>query len=387
MAMDAAAKALAAQGVDVVSLAAGEPDFDTPAHIKDAASAALAAGKTKYTPAPGTPELRRAVADDLHRQHGLTFAPEQVIITCGGKHACYNAIHAVLDPGDEVIIFAPYWVSYPDMVALAGGEPVIVPTVPRTFELDADRLRAAITPRTRAIILNSPCNPSGATFARDELQTVAQLACQHDLWVLSDDLYVKILYDGTEAPEIATLDPEIAGRTLIVDGVSKAYAMTGWRIGYTAGPRPVISAMGTLQSQQTSNPSSISQAAALAALNGPQQCVAEMVAAFDARRRRLVERLRQVPEITCAVPTGAFYVFPDVSAYLGRRPRLPDGQVGPPLDGTAALAQYLLNGQHLATVQGSAFGAEGYLRLSYAASQATLDRAVDRLAAGLTELV
>jgi aspartate aminotransferase len=382
LAVTAKAAELKAKGVDVVSFGAGEPDFDTPDHIKAAARAALDRGVGKYTHVAGTVELRKAIAAELGKVHGVEYGVDQILVSTGAKHSLYNLFVAMLDEGDEVLIPAPYWVSYPDMVLLAGGKPVVVETsAARGFALEIDRVRAAITPKTRAIILNTPSNPTGATYDRATLEAVAKLAVERDLLVVSDDIYRSLVYGDTKYVSIASLSPEVAARTMVVDGVSKAYAMTGWRIGYAAGPRDLIAAMTKLQGQSTSNPTAISQAATLAALTGPQDCVETMRRAFDERRRAMAGLLRAIPKVSLVEPTGAFYCFPDVSAYVGKT--TPGGQK---LADDIALTDWLVEDGKVAVVPGSGFGAPGFVRLSYACSMADIEKGVARLGAALTSL-
>jgi aspartate aminotransferase len=382
LAVSAKAARLRAEGVDVIGFGAGEPDFDTPAHIKDAAKRALDAGDTKYTHVAGTPALRKAVSRELERAHGLRFSPEEIIVSAGAKHSLYNLFQVLLDPGDEVLIPAPYWVSYPDMVLLAGGRPVILPTRAEDgFRVSPEALRAAITPKTRGFILCSPSNPTGAGYDRAALDGLRAVFEAHDFWVISDDIYRKLTYRAFRCVEIATLSKAMAERTILVDGWSKTYAMTGWRLGYTAGPRAIIDAMSTLQGQSTSNVTSVSQAAALAALEGPQECVEEMRREFDQRRQAMVERLRRIPGVSCYDPDGAFYCFPDVSAYLGKR--TPAGET---LVDDARLCEWLLETGKVAVVPGSGFGAPGFVRLSYATSMANIEQGLDRLGDTLAQL-
>jgi aspartate aminotransferase len=379
MAVTAKAARLRAGGADIVSFGAGEPDFETPAHIREAARRALDTGCSKYTEVGGLLALRQACAAELKRAHGLELSPEQILVSTGAKHSLYNIFMAMLDDGDEVVIPAPYWVSYPDMVKLAGGEPVIVPTrADDGFQLDARDLAAAITPRTRAVVLNTPSNPTGALYTRERLQALADVCIERELWVISDDIYRALVYGDRTYVSIASLSPDIARRTILVDGVSKAYAMTGWRIGYTAGPEPLIRAMGKLQGQSTSNPTHIAQLAALAALTGPQDCVGEMRAAFNERRLTMVEGLRAISGVTCVEPLGAFYAFPDVSAYVGRRT-----QKGVAINDDVALCEYLLEAGRVAVVPGSGFGAPGYVRLSYATSMPEITRGIVRIGEAL----
>jgi aspartate aminotransferase len=383
LAVTARAARLRAEGVDVIGFGAGEPDFDTPVHIKDAAKRALDAGATKYTEVAGTIALRKAICKETERSHGLVYQPEQVQVSCGAKHSLYNIFHALLDPGDEVVIAAPYWVSYPDIVKLAGGRPVIVETTAENgFILTPAQLKRALTDKTRAFILNSPSNPTGAAYSKEQLQALAAvLEERENVIVVSDDIYRKLVYGGFVCHEIASLSPALAPRTVIVDGMSKTYSMTGWRIGYALGPKPLIAAMNTLQGQSTSNATSIAQAAAQAALEGPQDCVETMRQKFDERRQRIVEDLRAIPGISCFDPQGAFYAFPDVSAYVGKRTH-----AGAAIDDDVALCDYLLDVGRVAIVPGSGFGAPGFARLSYATSMENIVRGLERMAEALATL-
>ncbi|HZH03926.1 MAG TPA: pyridoxal phosphate-dependent aminotransferase [Myxococcaceae bacterium] len=374
LALTAKAKALAAQGEDVVSFAAGEPDFDTPEVIKAAAIQALKEGFTKYTATPGIPELRKAICDKLQKDNGLTYAPEQVIVSVGAKHSLYNIFQALLSPGDEVVIFAPYWVSYPDMVKLAGGTPVIVETREEDgFAPDPAALKRALTPRTRAVILNSPSNPTGAVLSRQALEKVAEAVRGHDCLLVTDDIYEKLLYVPGPFVNIANAAPDLMARTVVVNGFSKAYSMTGWRLGYTAGPKVLISAMQSVQDQSTSNPTSIVQRAGVAALREAEPDVARMVAEFKVRRDLIVAGLNAVPGLSCRTPEGAFYVFPDVRGWFGKRYK------GQPVEDSARLSEMLLEHCRLAGVPGSAFGTEGFLRLSFATSREVIEKGLGRL--------
>ncbi|HWP35057.1 MAG TPA: pyridoxal phosphate-dependent aminotransferase [Thermodesulfobacteriota bacterium] len=376
------ARALRAQGVDVVSLTVGEPDFDTPRAIKQAAVRAIEEGFTKYTPTAGTPELREAICAKLARDNGLAYRPEQVIASAGAKQAIYNLLMVLLDPDDEVLIPAPYWVSYPDMVELAGGRPVIVETSEAEgFKLTPARLARAITPRSRLLILNTPCNPTGAAYTREELAALARVCVEHDLLVCSDEIYEKLVYDGFVHTSFAALGPEVYARTITVNGLSKAFAMTGWRLGYAAGPVELVQAMEAVQSQSTSNPCSITLKAATYALTGPADELPAMVAEFDRRRRFLVDALGSLPGVSCATPTGAFYAWPNVSRLLGRR--TPEGRR---LATSYDLVDYLLEAARVATVAGAAFGVEGYLRLSYATALPRLEEAIARMRGALARL-
>ena len=376
MAVSAKARALIRAGRDVIALAAGEPDFDTPDNVKHAAIRAIHEGKTKYTDVDGLPELKAAIAAKFARENGLTYTPSQVNVSPGGKPVIYNAMVATLSPGDEVVIPAPYWVSYPDMVLLAGGEPVFAPTtVENGFLLAPHDLERAITPRTKWLILNSPSNPSGAVYTRAALKALAEVLLRHpQVWVLTDDMYEHLLYDGIEFSTIAQVEPALYERTLTMNGVSKAYAMTGWRIGYAAGPEPLIKLMGKVMSQSTSNPCSISQYASVEALNGPQAFLAERARAFERRRDLVVSMLNQASGLHCPKPEGAFYVYPSCEELLGRR--APMGNViTSDLDFTNAL----LDAEGVAVVQGEAFGLSPFFRISYATSDAVLEEACTRI--------
>jgi len=383
LAVTAKAAKLKASGVDVISFGAGEPDFDTPQHIKDAANHALEGkGVGKYTEVGGILPLRKAIAAEMSAVHKTTIDPDQVLVSTGAKHSLYNLFMALLDPGDEVLIPAPYWVSYPDMVMLAGGVPVFLPTTAEgNFAVTADQVRAAVTPRTRAIVLNNPSNPTGAVYTRAQVEALAAVVLENDLLVVSDDIYRQLVYGDATYHSIAAISPEVAAHTVLIDGVSKTYAMTGWRIGYTAGPLPLIKAMAKIQGQSTSNPTHISQIAALAGLTGSQQCVADMRKAFDERRIAMVRLLRAIPSVTCVEPKGAFYAFPDVSAYVGKK--TPQGTV---LADDVQLCDWLVDAGKVAVVPGSGFGAPGFVRLAYACSMQDIETGVDRLAKSLGSL-
>jgi aspartate aminotransferase len=374
LSLNARAKALSAQGKDVVGLAAGEPDFDTPEHIKQAAIAALNKGYTKYTPTGGIPELKAAICRKLETENGLVYTPEQVLVSVGAKHSLYNCFQALLDEGDEVVIFTPYWVSYPDMVLLAGGVPVVVPTSAAAgFVPTSDDVRRALTPRTRAVIVNSPSNPSGAVLNGAALEGLASAVRDHDCLIVTDDIYEKLIYGGQKFLNIANVAPELISRTVVINGLSKSASMTGWRIGYAAGGKDLIAAMNKIQDQSTSNPTSIAQWAAVAALTGPQEPMQRMVLEFDSRRRHLVAALNAIEGVRCDAPMGAFYAFPDFKGVLGRKYK---GEV---LGTSTRLAEALLTDFLLAAVPGAPFGAEGHLRLSFATSIATLDKGLERL--------
>jgi aspartate aminotransferase len=382
LAVQARAKALRARGVDVISFGAGEPDFDTPPRIKEAAVQALRRGQTKYTEVGGIPELRAAVCTKFERDNGLEYDPADVLVSVGAKHTLFNMAVALLDSGDEVLIPSPYWVTYPEQVRLVGGVPVPVPTDETTgFDLDPERLRAAITPRTKVVILNSPNNPTGAVFSRAALEAVAQLAVERRLWVVSDECYEALTFEGRHL-SIAQFGPDIKARTLVVNTCSKAYAMTGWRIGYAAGPRTLIRAMTDVQSQVTSNPSSIAQWAAVEALAGPQDEVAKMAAEFDRRRRLIVEGLNALPGVRCVMPRGAFYAFANVSGLSGRR--VPGGSRT--LAGSAEVTEFLLEHAQVAVVPGVDFGSDAHVRLSYATSAEQIREGLARMDRALRTL-
>jgi aspartate aminotransferase len=367
---------LQAAGRDVIALGAGEPDFATPRHIGEAAKAAIDRGETKYTAVAGTPALRRAICAKLQRENGLDYAPEQVTVGCGGKQIIFNALMATVEAGDEVIIPAPYWVSYPDIVLLAEGDPVIVPCpAARGFKLDPDDLDRAITRRTKWVILNSPSNPTGAAYAEHEMRQICEVLLAHPrVWLMTDDIYEHVVYDGFRFTTPAQIEPRLYDRTLTLNGCSKAYCMTGWRVGYGAGPKPLIEAMNTIQSQSTTHTSSISQAAAVAALNGPQDFIAANNAIFRERRDLVVSMLNQASGIECPVPEGAFYVYPSCAGVIGRA--TPDGRT---IAGDDDFVGWLLEAEGVACVQGSAFGLSPHFRISYATSTALLEEACRRI--------
>jgi aspartate aminotransferase len=370
------ARELKAAGRDVIGLGAGEPDFDTPDGIKEAAIAAIRAGQTKYTAVDGTPELKAAVAAKFARENGLEFDVGEISVGAGGKQIIYNALMATLDPGDEVLIPAPYWVSYPDMALLAGGTPVFVSCPDQTgFKLRAEDLEEAITARTKWVILNSPSNPTGAAYSAAELRALTDVLLRHpQVWLLTDDIYEHLVYDGFRFVTPLAVEPRLRPRCLTMNGVAKAYAMTGWRIGYAGGPTELIKAMAKIQSQSTSNPCSISQAAAVAALTGPQDFIAERAAIFRERRDLVVDLLNRAPGLRCHRPEGAFYVYPSIAGVIGRR--TPDGTV---LADSEGFARYLLEGEGVAVVHGTAFGMDPYVRISYATSTELLEDACRRI--------
>lgn len=373
--LDTAAKELQRQGADVISFALGEPDFPTPKHICEAAAQAIAAGKTKYTPAAGIPELREAIAAKISRELGKDYKPSQVVVSNGGKHALMNVWQCILEPGDEVIIISPYWVSYADQVELCDAVPKVIPTTADTnFQPDLDDVRAALSPRTAAILINSPSNPTGAVLERAIIEGLAGMALEVDAWIVSDEIYRHILFDGRTHFSAAMVSEEVRERTIICDGVSKTYSMTGWRIGWLVAPEEVAKAAGNLQGQETSNPNSIAQWAALAALQGAQDCVEEMRAEFERRRDYIIGALTEIEGVKISKPGGAFYAFPDVSSFL-------QGQLvyeGQPIRDDLTLCEYLLREAHISVVPGSAFGADGYVRFSFATSLERIQEGIRR---------
>jgi len=384
LAVQAKAKALRARGVDVISFGAGEPDFDTPERIKAAAIEAMRRGETKYTEVAGIPELRAAVCAKLKRDNGLEYEPDDVLVSCGAKHTLFNMAVAILNPGDEVLIPSPYWVSYPEQARLVGGVSVGVLTREGTgFDLDPERLAAAVTTRTKAIVLNSPNNPTGAVFSVEALEAVARLAVEADLLVVSDECYEALTFEGRHV-SIAALGPDVKARTLVINTCSKAYAMTGWRIGYAAGPRALIRAMTDVQSQVTSNPSSVAQWAAVEALAGPQDEVRTMVAEFDRRRHLIVDGLNRLDGVACARPRGAFYAFANVSGLFGRSSAGAAGTTR--LGGSLDVAAFLLEAARVAVVPGLDFGSDAHVRLSYATSDALIREGLARMDAAIRQL-
>jgi aspartate aminotransferase len=376
LAVSARAAALKAKGVDVIAFGVGEPDFDTPDNIKQAAVRALEKGVGKYTPVSGTGDLRAAAAAELNAVHGTRFAAENVIVSVGAKHSLYNLFMSLLDPGDEVVVPAPCWVSYPEIVTMAEGKPVLLPTRPEDgYQFDEAQLEKVITPRTRAIVLNSPCNPTGAVYTRATLEAIGRVMQKNPhVWAVTDDIYRRLVY-GVEWISLAKACPDVASRMIFVDGVSKTYAMTGWRIGFCAGPKELVKAMDTLQGQSTTNPTAVAQAAALEAITGSQESVVKMHAEFDRRRKTMAERLRAIPDVKLVEPQGAFYCFPDLSAYC--RGELKDD---------VALAGHLIDHARVAVVPGTGFFAPGFARLSYATSMKNVEEGVARIAAALKEL-
>jgi aspartate aminotransferase len=374
MVVDTKAKAMKKAGVDVVSFGAGEPDFDTPEHIKEAAIRAIKEGFTKYTPVGGTDELKEVIQTRLQEDLGLSYQLNEVAVSCGGKHSLYNIAQVLWEPGDEIIVPAPYWVSYPPMILLAGATPVVLPTREENgFKATPEELASVVTTKTRAVILNSPSNPTGSVYSREELEALGRIILEKNLTVVSDDIYDKIIFDGRSFVNLAMLGEDYKARTLIVNGVSKTYAMTGWRIGYISGPREVIAAINKIQSHSTSNPTSIAQKAAVAALGGPQEFVQQMRLEFDRRRTYIAERLAALPEVRTALPEGAFYIFPNFSAYYQKKIG------GKTIKDSLELADYLLEQAQIAVVPGVAFGEDQCLRFSYATSLALIERGMDRL--------
>lgn len=382
LALEARAKAMRKEGIDVISFSAGEPDFDTPDGVKEAAIRSIKEGFTKYTPSSGIEELRQAVADKLAKDHGLFYKAKEILISCGAKHSLYNIAMALFQEGDEVIIPAPYWVTYPEQIILSGARPVIAATLEGDdFLLKPEIFESMITPKTKALILNTPSNPVGSAYDRPHLERIAEIAIRRNIYVISDETYSEIVYDGFKQVSIASLNKEIFDNTIIVSGASKSYAMTGWRIGYAAGPSNVIEAMGDIQSQSTSNPTSISQKAAVEAFSGRYgDFINMMVARFDRRRHYIVNRLSSIEGITCYLPKGSFYVFPNVKRILGGRYQ------DTVIDSTVKLTEYLLNESKVAAVPGEAFGAPGYMRLSYASSMENIEKGLDRIESSIKKL-
>jgi len=381
LAITAKANALRAEGRDVIGFGAGEPDFDTPENIKAAAIRAIEAGFTKYTPVGGTDELKDAIIAKLKRDNALEYKRSQIVVSCGAKHTLYNLAQALFEPGDEVIIPAPYWVSYPDIVVLAGGTPVIVDTLEKdSFKMKPEQLQAAITERTKAVVINSPSNPTGAAYSPEELKALAAVLLDKEIFVICDDIYEKIIYANFPFENIATAEPKIKDRTIVVNGVSKAYAMTGWRIGYAAGPEQLIAAIIKIQSQNTSNPASISQKAAVEALKGDQEVVGKMVAEFRQRRDAIVKLLNEIDGVKCLSPEGAFYVFPNVSGIYGRSFQ------GKKITDSTELINYLLDEANVATVPGAAFGNDNHIRLSYATSLKNIEEGLKRIKIAISKL-
>lgn len=380
LAVSAKAKKMRSEGIDVLSFDVGEPDFDTPDHIKMAAIKALVQGDTKYTPATGTEKLKVAICKKLREENGLEYSTNQVVVSCGAKHSLYNIFQAMVNPGDEVIIPAPYWVSYPDQVLLAGGTPVFIPTDEITkFKISPRQLEDALTDRTVAVVLNSPSNPTGATYLPEAVRELGETILSHPrATIVSDEIYEKIVYDGREVVSIASFSPALKARTVVVNGLSKSASMTGWRLGYTASVKELAEAMGKIQSQSTSNPTSFAQAGGLAALLGPKDFERAMVAEFDRRRRRVTDLLNDIPGITCELPEGAFYAFANAAGVLGK------SYQGTQVDNSGQLADYLLREARIAVVPGNGFGLDTHLRLSYATSMEYIEEGLKRMQQALT---
>ena len=374
LALTAKINAMVADGLDVVKFGAGEPDFDTPDHIKSAAIDALNQGFTKYTPVAGITELREAIVDKFEHDNGLSYEANQVIVSCGAKHTIYNILQAICNPGDEVIFAAPYWVSYIEMVKLADATPIVINTTPdQNFALTPDQIKSAVTEKTKAIIIGSPSNPTGTTYSTESLQMIAELAVEHQFYLISDEIYEALLYDGAKHQSLASFGEAVKSLTFVVNGVSKAYSMTGWRIGYTAGPEDAIKAMSKIQSHSTSNPTSIAQKAAFAAITGSQEPVVEMVKAFQKRRDLICQRLDDIDGIAYVRPQGAFYIFPDFSAHYGRTIS------GHSINSSQDLATYLLDEAKVGAVPGDGFGADNHMRFSFATSETEINRGLDRI--------
>ncbi|HCC69067.1 MAG TPA: aspartate aminotransferase [Nitrospiraceae bacterium] len=372
--IDAKANALKASGVDIVNFGVGEPDFDTPANIKEAAIKAIKDGFTKYTPVGGFDELKTAIVEKFKRDNSLEYEKDEILVSCGAKHSLYNIAQALFNQGDDVLIPAPYWVSYPDQVILNDASPVIVNTDEENyFRLTPELLKKNITKKTKALILNSPSNPTGLAYNRESLEAIADITLRYDFYIISDEIYEKLIYDGFKHISIASLSPELKKRTIVVNGLSKSYAMTGWRIGYCAGPKEIIKAMTSIQSQSTSNPTSIAQKAAVEALRGPQDFIPKIVEEFDRRRRYMVERFNKIPDVSCLTPVGAFYTFPNVSSFYGKNFK------GKTISSSSDLTSYLLEEAKVAVVPGSAFGSDNHIRLSYATSMENIKKGLDRI--------
>jgi aspartate aminotransferase len=381
LAIAAKAGKLRSEGIDVVNFSAGEPDFDTPDHIKAAAVEAIRKGMTKYTDVKGIEALRAAIVQKYERDYGLLYRKEDVLVSCGAKHSLYNVFQAVINPGDEIVIPAPYWVSYSDMALLAGGNPKIIQTSEANgFRITPEQLEAGLTSKTKVFVLNSPCNPTGASYAADELLAIARVLEKHSCFVIADDIYEKIVYDDFQVHNIVALNPALRDQTVIINGVSKTYAMTGWRIGYAIGPSDIISAAAKIQSQSTSNPTSIAQAAALEAISGPQFEVGRMVREFKQRRDVIVDKLNALPGMHCLKPQGAFYVFPNVSNLLGRTAN------GKQLTSPCDFADYLLEEAKVAVVPGEDFGSKEHIRFSYATALEDIEKGCKRIADAVGKL-
>ncbi|MFZ6016584.1 MAG: pyridoxal phosphate-dependent aminotransferase [Nitrospirota bacterium] len=381
LAIDAKAKAMKAAGVDIVNFGVGEPDFDTPDNIKEAAIKAIRDGFTKYTPVGGIEPLKDAIIEKFKKDNNLNYTHDEIIVSCGAKHSLYNIAQALFDPGDEVLIPSPYWVSYPDQVVLNGAIPVFIKTYESdSFIVKPEAVESHITKRTKALILNSPSNPTGLTYDKKMLEKIAEVVLQYKVYIISDEIYEKLLYDGVRHISIASLSDEIKNKTIVVNGLSKSYAMTGWRIGFAAGPKEIIKAMTNIQSQSTSNPTSIAQKAAIEALTGPQDFIDIMLAEFDRRRRLLISELNSIPNMSCLTPTGAFYAFPNTFRLYKKSAE------GKTISSSSDLALYLLEEAKVAVVHGEAFGNDNYIRLSYATSIDEIKKGVDRIKEAVSKL-
>lgn len=374
LAITSKVKQMKDEGIDVIGFGAGEPDFDTPLHIKEAAKEAIDDGFTKYTPTSGIKELKEAISKRLKEDNDLCYSQDEILISCGAKHSIFNAIMALCDEGDEVVLPSPYWVSYPDMITIAGASPVVIMTTKEAhFKITPHRLEEVITSKTKLLILNSPSNPTGMVYTKDELYSIMEILINKGIFCISDEIYERIIYDGKKHISITSLDPRMKKLSIVVSGVSKSYSMTGWRIGYAAGPKEIIQAMGNLQDHSTSNPTSISQKAALSALEGPQEAIWSMVNEFSKRRDYMVERLNSIDGISCLKPQGAFYVFPDISSLIEKSYK---GRI---IKDSISFAQILLDEAKVAVIPGAAFGVDGYIRLSYATSMENIKEGLDRI--------
>jgi len=382
MAITATAQRLKKEGLDVVSFGAGEPDFDTPDYIKEATIKALNEGKTKYTAATGIIELKQAICEKLKKEGNLTYTPENIVISCGAKHSIYNIMMSVVDPGDEVIIPSPYWVSYPDQVQLCGGKSVFIETNESSaFKITAQQLKNALTSKTKLVILNSPSNPTGSVYSKDELMALAEVLKGHGCLILSDEIYEKLIYDNVSFSSIASLSEEMFKRTIVVNGVAKSYSMTGFRIGYCAAPKEIAKAVGTIQSHSTSNPTTFCQWASLAAIQGDDSAINVMKTEFNKRRKEMVRLLNEIPNVKCITPDGAFYAFPNISACFGKK--TPKGTL---ISNSDMFCKALLEEAYVACVPGSGFGAEGFIRLSYATSLSEIEKGISRIKQWISSL-
>jgi aspartate aminotransferase len=381
LAIDAKAKAMKAEGVDIVNFGVGEPDFDTPDNIKEAAIKAIREGFTKYTPVGGIDPLKDAIIEKFRKDNNLHYVRDEIIVSCGAKHSLYNIAQALFSPGDEVLIPSPYWVSYPDQILLNDAVPVFVKTYETdSFMLKPEAIESHVTKKTKALILNSPSNPTGLTYDKKNLERIAEIALKYDFYVISDEIYEKLLYDGVMHFSIASLDKEVKSKTIVVNGLSKSYAMTGWRVGFAAGPGEIIKAMTNIQSQSTSNPTSIAQKAAVEALTGPQDFIKTMLSEFDMRRKVLIGELNSIPGISCLIPTGAFYAFPNTSKLYGK------STDSAKISSSSDLAIYFLEKANVALVHGGAFGDDNYIRLSYATSVGEIKKGVNRIREAVNRL-